>query len=273
MMGKTIFVTGCSRGLGKLLAEKLAKKNYLVYAGIRDLVGSKELITSWKKIFPNMKPVKLDVTSDDDCSRVVKQLISKEKRLDVLINVVGYSKSGSLEQFSVQDYKNILDTNAIGTFRLIREVVPLMKSRKSGRIINITSLNGLLALPNFGIYCSSKFALEALGLSLRYELARYNVWVTNVEPGAIYNKDKTEKGIKFPHIPVRERFWIFKKLMPMVTEEEVAETIAEVIESPRPPAQVILGRDAQITTFLQRFLPKAVWDRLLRYVWNKQNEN
>lgn len=270
-MEKTILVTGCSRGLGKLLAEELTKKKYLVYAGIRDLAGSKELIASWKKIYPNIKPIKLDVTSDSDSINVIKEIYKKEKKIDVLINVVGYSKSGSLEQFSVQDYKDILDTNTIGAFRLIKEVVPLMKSRKSGRIINITSLNGLLALPNFGIYCSSKFALEALGLSLRYELLKYNVWVTNVEPGAIYNKDKIEKGIKFSHVPVRERFWIVKKLLPMVTEEQVVKKVENLIDNPCPPSQTVVGRDALITTTLQKFLPKSIWDRLLRFIWSKQN--
>ena len=270
MKSKVVLVSGCSRGLGKMLAESLAKKDYVVYAGIRDLEGTKELTSSWKKLLPNIKPVKLDVTSDADCEKAVGEIYKKEKRLDVLINIVGYSKAGPLEQFSVEDYKNILDTNAIGAFRLIRQVVPLMKKQKKGKIINVTSLNGLLALPNFGIYCSSKFALEALGLSLRYELVRDNVWVTNVEPGAIYSKDGN--AVKLPHTPVREKFWFLRRFLPMIEREEVVKAIEKLIANPSPPAQIILGPDALATTFLQKYLPGFIWDKLLIYVWARQNE-
>jgi len=270
MKPKVVLISGCSRGLGKMLVENLAKKKCETYAGIRDLEKAKELISSWKKELPNIKPVKLDVTSDADCEKVVRAIYKKEKKLDVLINVVGYSKAGPLEQFSVEDYKDILDTNAIGAFRLLRQIVPFMKKHRSGKIINVTSLNGLLALPNFGIYCSSKFALEALGLSLRYEMARNNVWVTNVEPGAIYNKDESSVGL--PHTSARERFWFLRKFLPMIKAEEVAKAIEKLMENPSPPAQVILGADASVTTFLQKYLPGFIWDKLLIYVWSRQNK-
>jgi len=269
-MKKVILITGCSRGLGKALAESLQKENF-VYAGIRDFEKSKEQIFLWRKTFPNIKAINLDITSEDICQKAVKDIYRKEKKLDVLINVVGYSKSGALEEFTVEDYQKILDTNAVGAFRLLKEVVPLMKKQKKGRIINITSLNGLLALPNFSIYCSSKFALEALGLSLRYELSKYGVWVTNIEPGAIYNENKTEEGVKFPHVPVRERFWLVKKLLPMVTERQIVEKVEELLQSTSPPAQVLIGQDTKITILLQRYLPRGLWDRLLRYIWSKQS--
>ena len=269
-MNKIFLVSGCSKGLGKAIAENFASKNNKVYAGIRNFIEAKGLIACWEKTFPMIVPVKLDIVSDFDCKKNVQSIINKEGHLDVLINVAAYGHTGATEQFTVEDYTNILNTNTVGAFRLIREVVPFMKSRKSGKIINITSLNGLLALPNFGIYCSSKFALEALGLSLRYELSSSNVWVTNVEPGAIFNK--TESGGKLPHISARDRFWVLKKLFVMVTQEEIVKRIEKVVDDKLPPAQMIIGRDATTTTYLQRFLPRNLWDWLLRFIWTKQNE-
>ena len=267
-MSQVVLITGCSSGLGKLTAERLANQGYIVYAGIRKPEDIKDLKSVWKTKYPTLYPIKLDVTSDGDCKRVVKKIITDQGGIDVLINNAGYTIVGPTDRFTTKAYLDILNTNTVGAFRLIREVLPHMRSKRSGRIINITSLNGLLALPNFGLYSSSKFALEALGQSLRYELNTYGIWVTNIEPGAIAKKDPAG-GKRLPHTPAREKFWIIKKLMPMITQEEVVKRIEGVIVNPTPPARVIIGRDAQITTFLQRFLPQRIWDFLLCLVWNK----
>lgn len=266
-MPQVILITGCSRGLGKLLAETLASKGFVVYAGVRKLEDVSRLKSLWESSHLAIHPVKLDITVDKNCKEAVKRITVNEKHVDILINNAAYALAGPTDQFTTQEYLDILNTNAVGAFRLIREVIPQMRSQKSGRIINITSLNGVLSLPNFGIYSSSKFALEALGLALRYELKSSNIWVTNIEPGAIAQKTKSTK--KLPHVPAREKFWIIKKLMPMVTQEEVVKAIEGVISSQKPPARVILGRDAQITTFLQRFLPQRLWDCLLSFVWRR----
>lgn len=267
MRSKVILVSGCSRGLGKFLAEKLAAENFIIYAGVRKIDEVKLLQKTWKSSFPNIFPVKLDVINDEDCRQAVNKIILKEKRLDVLINNAAYTLVGPTDSFSAQEYLDILNTNTVGAFRLIKEVIPQMKKQKFGRIINITSLNGVLSLPNFGLYCSSKFALEALALAFRYELKPEKIWVTNIEPGAIARDGDKEK--KLPHVPAREKFWLIRTLMPMVTKEKIAQTAIRVIESSKPPARILLGRDAQITTFLQKFLPQKVWDSLLSFVSEK----
>ena len=154
----------------------------------------------------------------------------------------------------------------------MREAIPVMKAQRAGRIINITSLNALLALPNFSTYCASKFALEALGLSARYELIRHGVRVTSIAPGAIAHDGGGERAKPLPHRSARERFWIIRTLMPMITQETICRVVAKTIERRSPPAEIIVGRDAWITTSLQRFLPRVLWDRLLTYVWSRQSE-
>lgn len=262
-----IFITGCSRGLGKLLVETLALRDFVIYAGIKELADIKQLQTVWKKSHPTIHPIKLNIVLDKDCQRVVREIITNEGRVDILINNAAYGLVGPTNQFTPQEYLDILNTNAVGAFRLAREVIPVMRSQKKGRIINITSLNGLLSLPNFGLYSSSKFALEGLGLAMHYELKRSGIWVTNMAPGAIARKAEPAK--KLPHLPAREKFWLVRKLMPMISQEEVVEAILKVINNPRPPARVVLGRDAKIITFLQRFLPQRLWDSLLSFVWER----
>lgn len=256
MKRKIILVTGASRGLGRVMAEILETNGYTVYKGVRNIQEG------------GGKVVKLDITNEQDCRDAVKQIIEKEGRIDVLINNAGYTIAGPTTGFEIKDYQQILNTNTIGAFRLIKEVVGQMRKQKYGRIINITSLNGLVALPNFGLYSSSKFALEALGLSLRYELAKDNVWVTNFAPGAIASGAK--EGAPLPHKPAREKFKILYFLMPMITQEKIAQKLIEIIENPRPPASVLMGNDAKITHLLQKILPGVVWDKLLLFVWNKK---
>lgn len=266
-MSQIVLITGCSRGLGKLLTETLTSKGFIVYAGLRKPGDVKRLKSLWKDSHPTIHTMKLDITVEEDCKKAIREIVVNEGRIDILINNAGYTLAGPVNGFTAQEYLDILNTNTVGTFRLIQEVVPQMRSQKAGRIINITSLNGLLVFPNFGLYSSSKFALEALGLALRYELKNSSIWVTNVEPGAIATESAPPK--KFSHVPVREKFWLIRKLMPMVTQEKVIKKIEKVINSSRPPARVIIGRDAKVTTFLQRFLPQRLWDFLLSLIWKR----
>jgi len=266
-MSQVFFISGCSRGLGKCLAETLSSKGCIVYAGIKKSEDINKLKSSWAYSHPGIHPIKLDITIDKDCKKAVKKIVANEGKIDFLINNAAYVLTGPTDFFTAQEYINILNINAVGAFRLIREVTPQMRFQKNGRIINITSLNGILALPNFGLYSSSKFALEGLALALRYELKKDNILVTNIEPGAIANKIVLSK--KISHIPAREKFWLIRTMMPMITQEKVIREIEKVINSPKPPARIILGRDAKITTFLQRFLPQRLWDYLLSFIWQK----
>jgi NAD(P)-dependent dehydrogenase (short-subunit alcohol dehydrogenase family) len=258
---KVILISGCSRGLGRFLAEALAAKGFKIFAGIRKPQGIKRLGAVWRDSHFPIQPIRLDINIDTDCRRTVEKILADDGHIDVLINNAAYTLAGKAEKFSPQEYLNILDTNTVGAFRLMREVIPQMRRQGNGWIINITSLNGIVALPNYAFYSSSKFALEALALAMRYELKTSGIWVTNIEPGAIDKKEKTTETTS--HISIREKSWIIKKLMPLVPEEKIAKTIVEIISDPKPPARIIIGRDARIMAFLQRFLPRRLWDLML----------
>jgi len=261
-MEKVILITGSSSGLGKFLADYLSKRGFIVFAGMR---------TTGKQA-NSVVPISLDVTDDVSCQNSLDHIHKLHQRIDVLINCAAMTLVGPTDSFSSKEFQSILDVNLIGPFRLIKSVIPIMKKQRSGRIINITSLNGKLAFPNFSIYGASKFGLEALGLSLRYELAQTGVFVTNVAPGAIAPVNSTEntpKNNRMPHVPAREKFWIMKKLMPMVTMDEIARAIETVITKPNPPSQIELGRDVKVATLLHRLLPGFCWDSLMTFVWTR----
>ena len=255
---KVILISGCSSGLGRYLAENLEKKGYKIYAGVRDAQKRKDLSRVWKNTHPNIVPIKLDIDYNKSCCFCVNKIIKKEKHIDVLINNAAYMKGGLAMSFDVKDFIKILNTNVVGAFRLIKKIIPYMIKNGGGKIINITSLNGTLAVPNDSFYCSSKFALEALGLSMRHEVFKNNIWITNLAPGIIkFNKNGNQK--KF-----------LKSLIPMASYYGILKKIDWIIKIQKSPARVSIGLDSFIFSSLQRILPNNLFNFFIGYIWNKK---
>lgn len=269
-MKQVVLVSGASSRLGRGVVRELARRGMVVYGGVRGGSSTstrekreieKELEVEWRKL--GIRKVKLNVLSDRDCVRAVKEIVRREGGINVLVNNAGYTLSGPTLEFNAEEVEKILMTNVVGAWRLTKEAVGVMRGKGGGKIINVTSLNGLVSLPNFGVYSASKQALEALGEALRYELAEEEIWVTNVAPGAIL----MEGGAKMRHRPAREKFKLLAWVLPMVKIETVARKIAEVAESKRPPLRVLIGRDVKLVYNLKRFLPGYLWERLMMGVW------
>lgn len=259
-MKKIVLVTGASSALGRSVCEHLIEQDYIVYAGSRD--------TKKLKFNKKIHPIKLDITSDGNVKKTVATIIKEQKRIDVLINCAGNTLSGSTQDFSTSDYIDLLQVNVLGAFRLIKEVVPHMKKGKTGSIITVTSMSGLISFPNFGLYSSSKFALEALSESLYYELKKDTIHVTTIAPGAIYNSDADVS--KMPHKPAREKFAVLKLLLPMVTIDEITHYILDIVNSQNPPSRVVVGRDAKLVYTMNRILPQRLWNALMVYIWQRK---
>lgn len=255
---KIALVTGGTSLLGKAIAEKLISNNFKVY--LADLNPNQIKVADADKIA-------LDVTKSDNCEEVVRLVVKKENKIDVLINIAGISLAKPILETEEQEIKKLFDVNALGHFRLSKAVAPYMVREKTGRIINITSLNGIVSLPNFGAYSASKFAAEALNLSLRYELFGTGVYVTNIEPGAIERKISSDKAM--PHKPLREKIKLLKVVLPFTRDDAIAEEVLKIITSSEPPARVIIGRDAKIITLIHKILPFSVWDSLIKFYWKK----
>lgn len=251
---KVILITGGASGLGKVIAQRLASKGHIIYCTSRS-VTSLEV--------DGIKFIELDVTSDTGCKYAIDKIIESEKRLDVFINNAGITLSGPTLEFTADDFKKILDTNVIGPFRLTQAAC--LHPTRPGLVINITSLSGLLSFPNFGLYSASKFAMEALGLALRYELAP-STKIVNLAIGAL----RSETSKKMSHKPAREKSRLLKWLLPLTSPEHVSVVIDKLINSSFVPPRVLIGRDAHIVNMLQKILPFSAFDKVVFHIWRKK---
>jgi len=175
MDDKIILITGASSGLGEACAKFLFKKGYKVYGTSRNVskVDKKD----------TFEMIQMDVNDDDSVKKAIASILKKEGRIDVVVNNAGWGVSGSIEDISITDAKNLFETNFFGALRVIKEVLPLMRKQQKGKIINISSIGGILGLPFQGLYSATKFAIEGMTEALRMEVKSFDIDVVLVEPG------------------------------------------------------------------------------------------
>src|ERR1700761_7640906 len=178
-MKRVILVTGASAGIGKEFAKELLKDGHIVYGAARKVEKMEDIRQLGVKI------LQMDVTDEDSMAKGVSTILKAEGRIDVLINNAGFGSYGAVEDVPMTDARYQLEVNVFGAARLIQLVLPSMREHKYGRIINVTSIGGKLALAFGGWYHASKFALEALSDSLRNEVERFGIDVVVIEPGGI----------------------------------------------------------------------------------------
>ena|SRR6202012_3022074 len=178
-MKKVILITGASSGMGKDFAIELLKDGNIVYGAARRVDKMDDIKALGVKV------LEMDVTDDASMVKGVESILKAEGRLDVLINNAGFGSYGALEDVSMSDAKYQLEVNVFGAARLIQLALPSMRKHKYGRIINISSVGGKVALPFGGWYHASKFALEALSDTLRNEIKQFGIDVVVIEPGGI----------------------------------------------------------------------------------------
>src|SRR5215813_728899 len=180
-MSKTILITGCSSGFGRDTAETLHRAGHIVYASMRGVQGkNREAAEALRKL--GIKTVELDVTDESSVQAGVSEVLSDAGKIDVLVNNAGIASTGVTEAFTAEQAKAIFDTNVIGLLRVTRAVLPSMRQQHDGLIINIGSIFGRVTFPFLGIYGASKFAVEALTDSLRYEVSQLGIEVVAVQP-------------------------------------------------------------------------------------------
>ena len=185
---QVVLITGSSTGFGRMFAETLARKGHTVFATMRDPTGrnaknASEIRAVAEKDSLPIHVLELDVTDDASVQRAVDAAIGKTGRIDVAINNAGYYLSGLAEAVTTEQAQRLMDTNFLGAVRVNRAVLPHMRRQRSGVIMHISSAAGRLVAPSMGLYCASKFALEALAESYRYELAAQGIESVIVEPG------------------------------------------------------------------------------------------
>jgi NAD(P)-dependent dehydrogenase (short-subunit alcohol dehydrogenase family) len=180
-MSKTILITGASSGFGRDTAETLHRAGHTVYASMRGVQGKNRAAAEALRSL-GLETVELDVSDDASVEAGVKNVLAQAGEIDVLVNNAGIASAGVTEAFTTEQAKAIFDTNVIGLLRVTRSVLPSMRQKRDGLIINIGSILGRVTFPFVGIYGASKFAVEALTDSLRYEVSQLGVEVVEVQP-------------------------------------------------------------------------------------------
>ncbi|MFD4506570.1 oxidoreductase, partial [Streptomyces sp. NPDC058457] len=178
-MTKTALVTGASSGIGEATALKLQSLGYTVYAAARRTDRLQKLADR------GIRPLAMDVTSDDSMQAGVARIVAETGRIDVLVNNAGYGSYGAIEDVPLSEGRYQFEVNVFGAMRLAQLALPHMRARKSGTIINVTSMGGKIHTPLGGWYHGTKFALEALSDCLRLETKPFGIDVVIIEPGGI----------------------------------------------------------------------------------------
>lgn len=251
-MNKVAVVTGSSSGIGFETALALARKGYFTYATMRDVKKATKIQETSKKEGLPLEILELDVNKKESIKSAVSNILEKKGRIDVLVNNAGYGLFGSVEDISVEDLKAQFETNFFGVVRLIQEVAPIMRKQGSGSIVNVSSVAGRIGFPGSPAYISSKFALEGLSESMRYELAPFGITTIIIEPGVIktdfVSSMKVAKKPGSPYMELTEKVLSGIKMMAEMgtPASEVANTIIKAIEAKDPLPRYIVGNDASM---------------------------
>jgi NAD(P)-dependent dehydrogenase (short-subunit alcohol dehydrogenase family) len=241
------FITGASRGIGARIAEAALARGDAVVATARDAVALEQRFGSR----PGLLAVALDVTDEPQAARAVGAALERFGRIDILVNNAGYGLLGAVEEASAEEGR-LYDTNVFGLLNVTRAVLPQMRERRSGHVINISSLGGVQSAAGFGVYCSTKFAVEGLTEALHAELAPLGIHATVVEPG-YFRTDflESQSLVTSPRAlgdyagtagAVRERAKQISLNQPG-DPERLAQAILALVDAPTPPLRLPLGTD------------------------------
>lgn len=199
MASRIALITGCSSGIGMETALRLARRSQepiTVYATMRNMTSKNDIEhRAGESLEKSLFVRRLDVTKEDTIVDVVSHIKSKHGRLDILVNNAGIAGPCILEATDLDIFRKMFETNFFGVVRLTQEVLPIMKSQRSGRIVNISSIAGFAGFPFYELYGSSKFALEGFSESLAMICRRFNIWVTAVQPGPTATKVENNPDI------------------------------------------------------------------------------
>ena len=187
-MEKIALITGSSSGIGFETSLALAIAGYFTYATMRDLGKAEEIKKISEDEGLSLKVIELDVDNEQSAENAIKSIIDEKERIDVLVNNAGWGLWGTAEDVSLDEFREQFETNFFSVVRIIQKVAPVMRKQGSGNIVNISSVAGRIGFPVSTAYISSKFALEGLSESIRFELGQFGVNVIIIEPGVIKTK-------------------------------------------------------------------------------------
>jgi NAD(P)-dependent dehydrogenase (short-subunit alcohol dehydrogenase family) len=266
---QVVLITGCSTGIGRATAERLARAGHTVYATARRPESIEDLKQS------GCRTLALDVTSEESMSAAVAAVEEAEGGIGALVNNAGYSQNGAVETVPLADVRAQFETNVFGLLRMCQLVLPGMRRRGEGTIVNISSMGGRLTLPGGGIYHATKHAVEALSDAMRFEVGGFGVHVVLIEPGIIRSSfGETAAGsVSAGDGPYAAFNAAVAEANATASEgplgklggepDDVAKVIEAAIAARRPRTRYRVTASARLLITQRRLLPDRAWDRVM----------
>lgn len=269
-----VLVTGCSSGIGRATARRLAERGWTVYASAR----RREAIAGLRGA--GCRLLELDVTDEASMEAAVRAVEADCGAVGVLVNNAGYSQSGAIETVPLDEVRRQFETNVFGLVRMCQLALPAMRSRRRGRIVNISSMGGRLVFPGGGVYHASKYAVEAISDALRFEVAGFGVHVVVVEPGAIRTgfAEAATSALSGATRSGDAAYADFNAHVGQATRdayergplarlggdaEDVAVVVEKAIAADRPRPRYKVTPSAHLLVGQRRLLGDRLWDRFL----------
>jgi NADP-dependent 3-hydroxy acid dehydrogenase YdfG len=269
---RAVLVTGCSSGIGHATAERLLLDGWKVYATARRPDSIADLADK------GATTLALDVTDEASMSAAVEQVTAAEGAVGVLINNAGYSQSGAVETVPLDQIRRQFETNVFGLIRMSQLVLPGMRDQSWGKIVNIGSMGGRVTFPGGGIYHATKYAVEAISDSMRFEVRGFGVDVILIEPGLIVTSFGDVAAGSVSDAPGDGAYDDFNRHVAKLTAEaykgpmvklgggpeKVAGAIAGALSAKRPKARYPVSPSPHLLINQRRFTPDRVWDVMMR---------
>lgn len=272
---KVVLITGCSSGIGKATALRLAAAGHTVYATARKPAAIAELADKGCHLLA------LDVCDAASMHAAVAHIEAQHGAVEVLVNNAGYSQSGAIEAVPIERVRAQFETNVFGVVSLTQRVLPAMRQRRRGRIINLSSMGGRLVFPGGGYYHATKYAIEAISDALRFELRGFGIQVVLIEPGLIRTNfgEAASGSIAAPTSATDSAYASFHTAVAKATTEsyekgplarlageadDVARAIEKAITTTRPRARYSVSASAKLLLAQRALFSDRLWDAFLR---------
>ncbi len=269
---RTVLITGTSSGIGDATARRLAAAGYKVYATARKV----DAISGLKAL--GYETLALDVTDESSMKAAVAMIEARDGAVDVLVNNAGYSQSGALETLDIAAMRRQFETNVFGLLRLTQLVLPGMRKKGAGRVINLSSIGGRLTFPGGGAYHATKHAVEALSDALRFEVKGFGIDVVVIRPGlivtgfseaAVRSMDQTARTDVYAEFDAavakatKNAYESGPLLKFAGTADDVARTIQTAIEAAPPRTRYRVSASATLLLTMRAVMSDRMWDRFV----------
>jgi short-subunit dehydrogenase len=270
---KVVFITGASSGVGNACASYLAMDGHSVYGTYHSTKPSTKKRTDLQDPTSSITMIAMDVNDEISIKQGIQSIMKVENQIDVVINSAGYALAGALEDTSVEEAKDLFETNLWGIHRVIRAVLPIMRAQRSGWIINISSIAGIVPLPFQSFYCASKFALEGMTEALRMEVRDFGIHVVLIEPGDLATQFTDNRYLAMESQSESAYSQKFRRALKIIETEErqgyspesVAQVVRKIVKHPAPKLRYCVGSPLQKSSiWLKKILPDSLFEWIIK---------